>query len=93
MILHMSFTGSVVILAVLFLRFLLRKAPKIYSYTLWILVLFRLLCPVSVSSTFSALNWLPIPEADVPSLETDTTASSQSSALPPVYIPSQHVES
>lgn len=93
MILHMSFTGSVVILSVLFLRFLLRKAPKIYSYTLWILVLFRLLCPVSVSSTFSALNWLPIPEADVPSLETDTTASSQSSSLPPVYIPSQHVES
>ena len=47
-ILRMNLTGSAVILAVLFLRFCLRKAPKIYSYLLWAAVLFRLLCPFTV---------------------------------------------
>lgn len=52
-ILNMSYTGSIVILAVLFVRLLLKKAPKIYSYVLWGIVLFRLLCPISVTSSFS----------------------------------------
>ncbi len=46
-IVNMSFTGSLVILAVLLLRLLLKKAPKFYTYLLWAVVLFRLLCPVS----------------------------------------------
>lgn len=46
-IVNMSFTGSLVILAVLLLRLPLKKAPKIYTYLLWALVLFRLLCPFS----------------------------------------------
>ncbi len=48
-ILNMSMTGSAVILAVLTARLALRKAPKIYSYALWSVVLFRLLCPVSLT--------------------------------------------
>lgn len=52
-ILNMSLTGSVVILCVLLARLLLRKAPSIFSYCLWAVVLFRLLCPVSFSSGFS----------------------------------------
>ncbi len=46
-IVNMSFTGSLVILAVLLLRLPLKKAPKIYTYLLWAVVLFRLLCPFS----------------------------------------------
>lgn len=53
---NMSITGGVVILAVLVLRMLLRKAPKIISYCLWSVVLFRLLCPVSFSLPFSLLE-------------------------------------
>lgn len=51
-ILHMNLTASVVIAVVLFLRLLLRRAPKIFSYILWIAVLFRLICPVAAESTF-----------------------------------------
>ena len=47
---NMSLTASVVILAVLAVRLLLRRAPKVFSYALWAVVLFRLLCPVSVTS-------------------------------------------
>lgn len=47
---NMSLTASVVIPAVLAVRLLLRRAPKVFSYALWAVVLFRLLCPVSVTS-------------------------------------------
>ena len=51
-ILHMNLTASVVIAVVLLLRLLLRRAPKIFSYLLWIAVAFRLICPVAVENTF-----------------------------------------
>ena len=54
-ILKMSFTGSFAILVVGAVRFFLRKAPKVYSYALWAIVLFRLVCPVSFESTFSVV--------------------------------------
>ena len=48
-VLNMSLTGSIVILAVLLLRLCLKRMPKILSYGRWAVVLFRLLCPVSIS--------------------------------------------
>ncbi len=54
-VLNMSITGSIVILAVLLARLLLRNAPKVFSYVLWAVVLFRLLCPVSFSAPVSVL--------------------------------------
>ena len=56
---NMSLTASVVIVFVLLARLVLKKAPKVYSYALWTVVLFRLLCPVSVTSGISLLA-LPI---------------------------------
>ena len=55
-VLNMSVTASYVIAAVLLLRLLLRRAPKVYSYALWSVVGFRLACPVSVSSALSLFN-------------------------------------
>ena len=52
----MSLTGSLVILLVLLGRLVLRKQPKTFSYALWAVVLFRLLCPVSISAPVSALE-------------------------------------
>lgn len=52
-VLNMSMTASWVILAVLVLRLLLMRAPKIWSYVLWAVVFFRLLCPFSLESVFS----------------------------------------
>ena len=55
-ILNMSLTASAVILFVILARLALKKAPKVFSYALWLAVLFRLLCPFSVTSAFSLLG-------------------------------------
>ncbi|MCI9005134.1 MAG: hypothetical protein HFH39_07845 [Lachnospiraceae bacterium] len=57
---NMSLTASIAILAVMLLRFLIHKAPKQYSYLLWGIVLFRLLCPISFQAPFSLLNFTGI---------------------------------
>lgn len=58
---NMSLTASAVIGAVLLARLALRRAPKIFSYALWAVVLFRLLCPVSIPLPFSLLGALDTP--------------------------------
>lgn len=55
-ILNMSLTAGYCILAVILLRFFLKRQPKILSYLLWSVVLFRLLCPVTLSSSLSLLR-------------------------------------
>lgn len=60
-IVNMSTTASIVIIAVLLLRLVLKKAPKVYSYLLWFIVLFRLLCPVSISSAVSLMGMFDTP--------------------------------
>ncbi len=57
---NMSLTASIAILAVMLLRLLIHKAPKQYSYLLWGIVLFRLLCPISFQAPFSLLNFTGI---------------------------------
>ncbi len=57
-VLNMSMTASLVIGIVIAARFALRKSPKIFSYALWAVVLFRLLCPVSIPSPLSAFGFL-----------------------------------
>lgn len=58
-LLKMSATGIIVICVVLALRLCLRRAPKIFSYALWLVVLFRLLCPVSISLPVSVFYLFP----------------------------------
>ena len=52
----MSLTAGVTVLVVLLVRLFLKKLPKKYSYLLWSVVGFRLLCPVSFDSIFSIFN-------------------------------------
>ncbi len=62
-ILNISYTGGVVILAVLILRLLLKKAPKWISYALWAAVLFRLVCPFSFESALALIPSVePVPQ-------------------------------
>ena len=68
-IVNMTLTGSLVILCVLLARLLLKKAPKICSYALWAVVLFRLLCPVSFSAQVSLLGALDAPAAQQHTVE------------------------
>ena len=59
-ILNMSLTGSIVIAVVLLARLFLKRTPKIYSYALWAVVLFRLLCPLSITAGLSVLKPIPV---------------------------------
>lgn len=68
-ILNMTLTGSLVIIIVLLGRLLLKKAPRILSYGLWAVVLFRLLCPVTLSSGVSLLNLLDVPATERSTIE------------------------
>ena len=54
---NMSLTATYCIAAIILLRLLLKRQPKVFSYLLWCVVLFRLLCPVSVSGNYSLL-WM-----------------------------------
>lgn len=47
--------ASIVILFVLATRLILKRAPKVFSYALWLIVLIRLLVPISVQSPVSAI--------------------------------------
>ena len=58
---NMSLTAGIVILCVMAARLALKRAPKVFSYALWAVVLFRLLCPVSLPSGFSLLGALDAP--------------------------------
>ena len=60
-VLNMSLTAGIIILLVLVMRLALRRAPRIFSYILWAVVLFRLLCPFSLQAPLSLLGWLDAP--------------------------------
>jgi Antirepressor regulating drug resistance, predicted signal transduction N-terminal membrane component len=55
-IVNMSITASYVALAVVAARWLLKRAPKRYSYLLWLAVAIRLVIPFSFTSGFSLLQ-------------------------------------
>ncbi len=59
-ILNMSITASYVAVGVILVRLLLKKAPRIFLYALWAVVLFRLICPLSFTSAVSFLGLLNI---------------------------------
>lgn len=69
-VLNMSLTASLVIVLVIAARFVLRKSPKVFSYALWAVVLFRLLCPVSLPSPVSLLGLLDAPVAQAEGITT-----------------------
>lgn len=61
-LLNMSITASWLVLAVIALRFLLKKAPKSLTVFLWVLVAVRLVCPFSFESVLSLVpNTEPVP--------------------------------
>lgn len=56
-IVNMSITGSIVIAAVIIIRFIIKRLPKKYSYLLWSVVAFRLCIPVSIESVISLFQF------------------------------------
>ena len=68
-VLNMSITASIAILVILLARLILKRAPKIFSYALWAVVLFRLLCPVSLTSQFSLMSLFQAPTTETGRIE------------------------
>lgn len=58
-IINMSYLGGIVILFIVVARLLLKKAPKKYSYIVWMPALFRLTIPGSFTSTLSLIPGSP----------------------------------
>jgi beta-lactamase regulating signal transducer with metallopeptidase domain len=58
-ILNMSISASFVALIVMIIRLFLKKAPKIYSYILWTVVFFRLICPFTIPMPVSVIPVQP----------------------------------
>lgn len=72
-VLNMSLTASYVALVVIFIRMLLGKLPKIFSYVLWTAVWFRLVCPISIESPLSLVPT----ESPIPHITTSTNSNIQ----------------
>ena len=58
-LLRINLVASFVILIVLAARLILKRAPKVFSYALWAIVLIRLLIPLSIPSPFSVVPDTP----------------------------------
>lgn len=74
-ILNMSLSASCVALIIMLIRLALRRVPKIYSYALWAVVFFRLVCPFTIQLPVSAVPVQPqiIPQdiiySEIPSIQ------------------------
>lgn len=56
-VLNMSITAGIATLIIIILRASLGKAlPRTFSYAMWAIVLYRMICPISFSSIFSMLG-------------------------------------
>lgn len=69
-IINMSISASWLVLAVLLLRLVLKRAPKWVSVLLWAFVAIRLICPFSFESV---LSLIPSAETISPEIMTDAT--------------------
>lgn len=58
-IVQMSLTAGIVILAVLFVRLLIRRLSRNFAYALWLVVAFRLVVPAAADSGISIFNIFP----------------------------------
>ena len=67
-IINMSISASYIVLAVLLLRLLLKRAPKWITVVLWGIVAIRLICPLSIESI---LSLIPSPEVVSPDIMMD----------------------
>lgn len=54
-VLNMSIAAGWMIFAVILVRFLLKRVPKVFRCVLWALVAIRLICPVFLESVLSLI--------------------------------------
>lgn len=90
-VLRATLSGSVVIVAVLALRLLLKRVPKKYICLLWLLAALRMLMPFEIESVFSlqpALGTVTIPGSEyAQSVTTDFNSGVGEALQPSVTVP------
>lgn len=93
-ILHMSSSAGYLILAVLAVRFLLKKAPKTMRIFLWLLVGIRLALPFSIESAFSLIPDMPSVDEHIYRLEALPQTLNDSLGAPelPILLPEEDME-
>lgn len=84
-VVNRSITASFVILAVMMVRALLYRAPRIFSYVLWLVVLLRLVCPKVPQASFGVVPDFSIAETnslrEIAAWKTQTEISGAVAAL------------
>lgn len=80
-VLNMSITASYVIAAIILVRLFLKKAPKIFSYTLWTIAGLRLSIPFSIESIFSLMPFKSQPISNTAALGEKVTFRSSADAV------------
>lgn len=91
-IFHMSSSASYLILVVLLVRFLLRKAPKRMRSFLWLLVGIRLIVPFSVESIFSLIPDTPMVEEYLyQSIQLDSNGTVPVEQAVPQSVPNENI--
>ncbi len=86
---NISLRASWLILFILVIRFIFKRAPKRLRILLWAIAAFRLLCPLTFESPFSLLpkgDTIPMDIATAPLPQIDTGISSINNAVNPVII-------
>ena len=73
-LLNLAFEGSIVVLVVFLLRFILKKAPKRWIGLLWLVAIFRLLCPFVIAGPIPAF-WEVNQELSTPSVHLNKTST------------------
>jgi len=83
--LQISLSGSVIVLAVLLLRLVLRRAPKRVMCLLWMIAVLRLLVPFEIESRWS-LQPDPVVEFTPPVQEDYFDSGTVQAPIPPEYL-------
>lgn len=73
-LLNLAFEGSIVVVVVFLLRFFLKKAPKKWIGMLWLVTIFRLLCPFVMAGPIPAF-WEESQELSTPTVHLNETGT------------------
>lgn len=87
-ILDMSLTAGIAVIFVIAARLLLKRAPKIFSYAAWSVVLFRLICPFSFESAIGLIPSGVRPSENPGFIVAASTAGAQIQNITQLTVPS-----
>ena len=87
-ILDMSLTSGIAVIFVIAARLLLKRAPKIFSYAAWSVILFRLICPFSFESAIGLIPSGVRPSENPGFIVAASTAGAQIQNITVLAVPS-----